>query len=88
MMIYIYIYIKLNIKKIQTKNKKSFVWFLMTSVFSEVKYIKGLSDIGYYQKSTNATLRRIILIYENYTSNNEDAVMVCPDILKMNYWCY
>ena len=57
----------------------------MTSVFSKVKYTKGLSDNGYYQKSTNAALRRIILIYENYTSNNEDAIMLCPDILQMYY---
>ena len=57
----------------------------MNSVFSKVKYTKGLSDIGYYQTSTNTALRRMILIYENYTSNNEDAIMVCPDILQMYY---
>ena len=41
----------------------------MTSFFSKVNYTKGLSDIGYYQKSTNAAFKRNILIYENYTSN-------------------
>ena len=48
-----------------------------------IKHLTSEESLPRNNKSTNAALRRIIFINENFTPLNDDSILVFPDIVKM-----